>query len=71
MQKANYHLDKHCEKLWRSAKDFSDLLILNQKFLLSEILKTLYHCGLIEDEIISLVNDLLKLHEFRLIIDDS
>jgi len=36
---------------------------------LSEIPKTPYHCGSIEDETISLVNDLLKLHEFGLITD--
>lgn len=38
---------------------------------MSKISETSYYCGLIEDKIISLVNNLLKLHKFELIINDS
>lgn len=62
---------EHYLKLWRAAEDFSDLLVLNQKFLLGEIPETPYHCGPIDDETIPLVESLLRLHDFQLLTDNS
>jgi hypothetical protein len=52
--------------LWRTAKDFSDLITLNQKFLSGQIPKTPYHGGPIDEETIPLLPGLLKLHDFGL-----
>lgn len=52
--------------MWKTAKDFSDLITLNQKFLLGHIPETPFHCGPIDEETIPLVPGLLELHKFGL-----
>lgn len=51
--------------------NFSHLRALNRKFLLVEFHETPYYCAPIDDETILLVEDLPKLHEFRLLTDGS
>jgi hypothetical protein len=55
-----------CRKLWGAAKDFSDLITLNQKFLLGQIPETPYYRGEIFEETNPLIPGLLKLQDFGL-----
>jgi hypothetical protein len=56
---------------WRTAKSFSDLCVLNRKFLRGEIEETPYHCGPIVEETIPLVESLLRLHDFQMLTHNS
>ncbi|KAK0514279.1 hypothetical protein JMJ35_002896 [Cladonia borealis] len=71
VRKLTIQLGEHYDKLWRAAKDFSDLCALNRKFILSEIPCTPYHLGPLDDETIPLMKSLLKLHDLRLLTDSS
>ena len=48
-------------------EDFDRLVELNRKYLEGDIETTPCHCGPIDDETAPLVDDLLKLHEFKLL----
>ncbi|KAJ5198735.1 uncharacterized protein N7498_007852 [Penicillium cinerascens] len=48
---------------WNNSTSFTALLKLNKKFLRGEILSSPYHYGPIEEETLSLVPALLKLHD--------
>ncbi|KAH7418732.1 hypothetical protein BKA64DRAFT_763361 [Cadophora sp. MPI-SDFR-AT-0126] len=64
-------LGRQTEIFWRTAKNFSDLITLDRKFLLGQIPETPYHHGQIFEETIPLVPGLLKLHDFGLFTIDS
>ena len=68
---ANSREGEHFGKLWKAAKDFSEILDLNRKFLLGEIPETPYHGGPVADETLPLIGGLLELHDFRLLTDGS
>ena len=56
---------------WIEAQDFTELLVLNRKFLRGEILETPYHCAPIDEETIPLVEGLLKIHDLGLLTYSS
>jgi hypothetical protein len=64
--KANFYIGEHFGKLWRTAKDFSALISLSQKYLSGKIPYSPYHPGPIDEETIPLLPGLLKLHDFGL-----
>lgn len=64
-------LRKNFKKLWEEAENFSELLLLNKKFLLGKIPETPYSVGSIDDETKPLVESLLRLHQLQLLIDGS
>jgi hypothetical protein len=57
----------YSECLWKACEDFDQLIELNRKFLKGEIDSTPYHVGPIETETELLVQDLLQLHDYRLL----
>lgn len=69
--KTNNCEGEHFEKPWKAAKDFSEILNLNRKFLLGEISQTPYHGGPVDDETLPLIKGLLELHDFGLLTEDS
>lgn len=58
-------------KLWDAARNFSELIALNRKFLSGQISEAPYHGGPIDEETIPLRPSLLKLHNFGLITISS
>ena len=68
---ANLCIVNHFSKLWRAAKDFSEVCELNRKFVKGEIGQTPYCGGALSSESAPLVEGLLKLHDFQLITDCS
>ena len=59
--------DLHTECLWKVCEDFDQLIELNRKFLKGDIKSTPYHLGPIDTETAPLVQDLLRLHDFKLL----
>lgn len=59
---ANFYLDEHyCARVWGTAKDFFDLITLNQKLLSSQIRITPYHCDPVDEETITLLPGLFTM----------
>ena len=56
---------------WIAVQEFTELLVLNRKFLQGEILETPYYCAPIDEETLPLVEGLLKVHDLGLLTYSS
>lgn len=63
--------DLYSECLWKACEGFDQLIELNRKYLRGEIESTPYHLGPIKTETVPLVQDLLQLHDRRLLTTNS